>query len=166
VFVTGSNNGELRVWDLVDYACQALLRLPKSGAVNAVNIVRGQGGDCVISGWEDGFIRCHDLASLNRQLWFIANAHRGGVTSLDYQLSDSSQYVISGGVDGAVRFDQPSQSDSLLIWSRVWKMSTRELVLQHNEHKKAIAKVKADLKTLSFVHSIGLDGTVLTFDLK
>lgn len=72
------STGEVRIWDVTDYACLATLRVPKSGAVAALAM---SADGSVISGWADGFIRCYD-GSLNRQLWIIPGAHRGGVTTV------------------------------------------------------------------------------------
>lgn len=56
----------------------------------------------LITGWRDGFIRAYDYNN-RTELWNIANAHRGAVTSL---YADAN-YLLSGGQDGAVR-----------VWSR------------------------------------------------
>ena len=148
VFVTGTASGELRVWDISDYACLATARFPKSGAVQCVELVQGE---FVLSGWKDGFIRCHDAATLTQQLWYIPNAHRDGTKSLHCHLSSSMQYIASGGGDGAIR---------------VWKLSNRELVTQYTEHAKSVSKVIADFKSPNIIHSVGLDGTILSYDLK
>jgi WD40 repeat protein len=124
----------------------------------------------LLSGWEDGFIRCHDLATLSRQFWCL-NAHRNGVTSLcvTYNLpagADASgtmlgsntltnntnlRYFVSGGGEGTVR---------------VWKLDSREPVTQYTEHTRAVAKVLIDCKCPHILHSSGQDGSVLTFDLR
>lgn len=70
-----------------------------------------QGGVCctvakddgtVLTGWRDGYIRCFDTAR-KCQIWEVANAHRGAITSI---YADES-YILTGGQDGAVR-----------VWSR------------------------------------------------
>jgi WD40 repeat protein len=111
----------------------------------------------LLSGWEDGFIRCHDLATLSRQFWCL-NAHRGGVTTLSATYptpastnNNSLRYFVSGGGEGTVR---------------VWKLDTREPITQHTEHTRAVAKVLIDCKQSHLLHSVGVDGSVLTFDLR
>ena len=148
LFVTGTASGELRSWDIIDYACQAVLRVPKSGAAMSLYVIDQ---NYVLSGWEDGFIRCHDLATLSRQMWYVPNAHRGGVRSLSAYVGPTMKYFVSGGGDGAVR---------------VWKLDTRELITQHSEHSKVVSKVLADNRLPNLVHSVGADCSVLTFDLK
>jgi cilia- and flagella-associated protein 52 len=148
LFATGSSTGELRVWDITDYACQAYTKIQKSGKVHCVKLLRDE---LLISGWEDGFIRCHDAGTLNRQVWMIANAHRGGVTSIDIHISDDIQYLVSGGEDNAVR---------------IWKLSSRELINQCTEHRRPIQRVLIDCIKPHIVHSIAIDGTTLSYDLK
>lgn len=74
--------------------------------------------------WEDGFVRCHDVSSLTRQLWTLANAHRNGVQSLSAYVpagagaaggGGSLRFFVSGGGDGAVR---------------VWRLDNREMITQ------------------------------------
>ena len=148
LFVTGSVNSEIRTWDISDYACQAVHKILKAGAINCVKMLRNE---MVLCGSEDGFIRAFDIHTLNRQLWLIPNAHRNSVMTIDYHSSLSMQYIVSGGGDGAVR---------------VWKLTNRDLIIQYIEHKKSVLKVFVDNKSNNLIHSIGLDGTVLTFDLK
>lgn len=159
-FVSGSSNGELRVWDLSDYACLASLFIPKSGAVLSTCIVDpdegisssvGIGGSAVVSGWQDGTIRCHDMQTLNRQIWQIPNAHRGGVTCVAVHCTGSLQYMVTGGADGVVR---------------IWRLSNRELVVQFSEHSKTVTSVLVDVLKPNLVHSASLDMSVLTYDLK
>ena len=147
-FASGTSTGELRIWDIADYACLAVTCYPKSGAVLSVCIV---GNHSVITGYEDGFIRCHDTGSLNRQLWYIPTAHRGGCTTLTAHVDKSLQYFISGGADSSIR---------------VWRLSNREMVAQYLQHTRPIVAVKIDDVNPSIVHSVGMDSTVLSYDLK
>lgn len=150
IFATGTINGGIRVWDLTDYACQAMLKDTKSGSVECLHILDDT---YLLSGWQQGAIRCHDLETLNRQVWYIPNAHRGGTTTIA-TCSDRTaklQYLVSGGGDGAVR---------------VWRLSNRELVAQYTEHTKAISRVLVDNQFTNLVHSVSQDCSVLTFDLQ
>jgi WD40 repeat protein len=148
LFATGTQSGEVRLWDLIDYACTDVCRYSKNGAVLCLFIITN---DRVISGWEDGFIRCFDIKNLTYQLWYIANAHRGGVTSLSAYADQQLQYVASGGGDGAVR---------------VWRLGSRELVTQYTEHSKLVAKVLIDVRSPNIIHSVGRDSSVLSYDIK
>lgn len=150
IFATGTSSGEIRVWDLTDYACQAHTRESKFGGVMCLNIMKGDA--YILAGWENGFLKCYDLESL-RQIWYISEAHRGGTTSVACcnDADAKLQFIVTGGSDGAVR---------------VWRLSNRELVAQFTEHSKAVSRVLIDNISPNIVHSVSLDCSVLTFDLK
>lgn len=150
LFATGSKAGELRVWDITDYACVATFCNPKA-AVLSVCLVEDATSSIVVSGWEDGSIRAHDAATLNRQLWFIPSAHRGGTCSLASHSDPALQYFVSGGSDGTIR---------------VWRLANRELVTQYTEHTKAVARVLIDVNKPNIIHSVGVDCTVLSYDVR
>jgi WD40 repeat protein len=145
-FATGSRNGEIRTWDLTDYACLSVLRMPKCGAVLSMAMVDS---DRILSGWQDGSIRCSD--SNGKQLWFIPTAHRDGTTTIAAHVDNSLQYFATGGGDGAIR---------------VWKYTNRELITQYTEHRRGVAKILIDFKAPNIVHSVGGDCSVLSYDLK
>jgi cilia- and flagella-associated protein 52 len=146
-FFTGTASGEIRVWDVSDYACSAVAKYAKTGACLSSAIV----GRTVITGWEDGFIRCYDLDTLAQQLWFIPNAHRGGVKTISVYHTETIQYFVTGGADGAVR---------------IWRHANRELIAQYSEHSKAVSRVLIDVNSPNIIHSVSLDCTVLSYDLK
>lgn len=98
IFVTATRSGELRVWDITDYSCLSITKLPKSGAVLCLSVVDSS---TIISGWEDGSVKCMDSRGSVR--WEIAHAHRDGTTSIAVHLDPTLQYFASGGRDGAVR---------------------------------------------------------------
>lgn len=152
IFVTGTTQGTIKVWDIVDYACTVATApslFAKSG--KCLSLCLTNDDKHLIAGWEDGFIRCLDMASLSNILWYIPNAHRDGCRSLASYSDDKLSYFVSGGVDGAVR---------------VWKLSNRELVVQYNEHHRGVCKVLVDIKSPNIIHSVGNDCTVLSYDLK
>lgn len=145
-FATGTENGEIKVWDLADYTCLSVLRYPKSGAVRCITVIDA---NQVLSGWQDGSIRC--TSTDGRLHWSIPTAHRDATTSIAAHIDPALQYFVSGGGDGAIR---------------VWKYSNRELIMQYTEHRKGISKVLIDIKSPNIVHSVGGDCSVLSFDLK
>ena len=147
-FASGTDTGELRVWDIADYACLGVTSYPKSGAVLSLSMV---GNHSLISGYEDGFIRCHDAATLNRQLWYVPSAHRGGCNALANHVGDSLQYFVSGGGDGYIR---------------VWRWVNREMVTQYLQHTKSVTDLKIDDESPNIIHSIAADAVVLSYDLK
>lgn len=103
----------------------------------------------LISGWEDGGLRCHDMDSLSRQLWMITNAHRAGVLSVAAHRGDRLEYLVSGGADNAIR---------------VWNLTTRELLAQYQEQTRPILRVLVDCRQFNLFHSISLDGSIMTYD--
>ena len=141
------NTGELRLWDLSDYACLAVCRYPKSGAVLCLQVVTD---DRVISGWQDGAIRCNGARTLD-ELWCIAAAHRGGTRTLSVHIDANVHFIASAGGDCTVR---------------VWRLTNRELVTQYIDHTKSISCVAIDLQTPNFVHTVSDDLSVVTFDIK
>ena len=38
-FVTGTTSGEIRLWDLTDYACLSVTKFPKSGSVLCLSLI-------------------------------------------------------------------------------------------------------------------------------
>jgi len=144
---TGSVNGEIRIFDMTDCACLAITTIAKAGAIRSLAFIKNQS---IVSGFDDGTIRCHD-SSLTRQLWVIPSSHRDGVSSLFIHISNNIECLVSGGADGAVR---------------VWKLSSREMLTQYTEHKKRVARVLIDVSQHNIVHSAGADGTIVSFDIK
>jgi WD40 repeat protein len=145
-FATGTESGEIRVWDLTDYACLSALKVPKAGSVLCLTMIDS---DHIISGWKDGSIRCSD--SNGRQLWYLPTAHRDGTTTVAAHVEGQLQYFVTGGGDGAIR---------------VWKYSNRELITQYTEHRKGVIRVLVDNQQPNIVHSVGGDGSILSYDLK
>lgn len=138
-FCTASKDGTIRLWDLTDYAIVSLVQ----AASEATCIVLR--ANKILSGWADGFIRCFDAKS-EKQDWQIINAHRGGVTTI----TCNSQYIVTGGTDGAVR-----------LWN--WR---QESIGVFHDHSKVVTCVLIDLKQPHILHSTSLDKTVITYDLK
>jgi WD40 repeat protein len=145
-FATGTKSGEIRMWDLTDYACVAALKVPKAGSVLCLVMPEV---DKVLSGWQDGSVRCSDSAG--RQLWYLPTAHRDGTTAIAAHIDASMQYFVTGGGDGAIR---------------VWRYANRELITQYTEHRQGVGRVLVDNQQSNIVHSIGGDASVLSFDLK
>lgn len=87
-------------------------------------------------------------AETGDNLWFIDNAHPGGVTAL--VLSHNHRFILTGGPQGEVR---------------LWELRTRELISHLKEHKQ-----KVTCLALFDDDSSGLTGSrdrcVLRWDLK
>jgi len=101
-FVSIDETGCLKRWDLSEYKSTFTGYPPKvtTGGV-CVTIAKDDGS--VLSGWRDGFLRCFDSVYGKAMLWEIAGAHKGALTAI---YADSN-YILTGGQDGAVR-----------VWSR------------------------------------------------
>ena len=148
-FVSGTKDGMLRVWDVADYACIDSIRYPTSGCL--LSVLLFDNNKLVLSGWEDGFIRCNDANKLHTLLWYIPVAHRNGTTSLSVYRDSQLEFFVSGGNDGTIR---------------VWRLSNRELVTQYTEHTKGIIKAIIDIEKPNIIHSVGADCIILSYDLK
>lgn len=146
IFATGTRAGEIRLFDLTDYACVSAMKVPKAGAALCLCMTDR---DMILSGWQDGSIRASNGSG--QQVWYIPTAHRDGTTTIAAHISPSLQYFATGGGDGAVR---------------IWKYSNRELITQYTEHRNGVAKVLVDLQQPNIVHSVGGDCSVLAYDLK
>lgn len=150
-FLSGSAAGEVRLWDALDCACLAELRVPRCGRITAMATADYDGLACVIVASEDGFIRCFDRLALSRQLWSIPEAHKRGTRCISVNADAKAQFMVSGGGDGVVR---------------VWLLRNREMITQFNEHRKEICAVLVDAVEPNIVHSAAVDGAVISFDLK
>jgi len=80
--------------------------------------------DIMISGWEDGSLRMHDVDN-TKCIWQLDNIHKNGVSSLD--LTSDSKHIATGGNDGVVR---------------MWEMRSLAMKTNLKEHTNKITKVK------------------------
>ena len=101
----------MKVWDLSEYKCLGSYYPNRQAGASSVTIATDD--QMVIVGYRDGTIRGFDVFNAKSQIWEISNGHRGHVSSL---YADSN-YMLSGGQDGAVR---------------VWARGTRQLLIQFN----------------------------------
>jgi cilia- and flagella-associated protein 52 len=147
-FITGAKSGELRAWDIIDYRCVGVSTISKHGSILVLLFLDSSK---VLVGTEDGSIRCMDFPGLEKTHWYIATAHRDGTNSLALAQTKDVRYLVSGGNDSVVR---------------VWKLSNRELLTQHSDHKKAVTTVLVDCQSPNIIHSCGMDGQLVSFDLK
>jgi WD40 repeat protein len=151
VFASGTQKGNVKVWDLSDYGVLSETTVAgENGVEGGVASICWVGDEAVVTGWHDTFVRCHD-ASTMQCLWEIPNAHRGAVMSVAAHSDASLSYLLSGGSDGSVR---------------VWALRSREMMLQFVEHQKSVTQVLVDVKSPNLVHSAGADCQVLTYDLR
>ncbi|GMH95472.1 hypothetical protein TrST_g9575 [Triparma strigata] len=118
-FATASMDNTIRIWDAGDYTVLTTATVKDAGAPTCLVYSL----DMLITGWEDGKIRAHDVDS-GSPLWIIDNAHRGGVTAL--ALSHNQRFILTGGKEGEVR---------------VWELRTRELVSHLKEHTLPVRSI-------------------------
>ena len=160
-FAAGADLGQLRVWELSHYSIKTAIAPSyfKKGAKGALphvsavlfSSVQGAGPKTLLSGWADGFIRCHTVEG--KPLWEITSAHRDGVSALTASdgLTCSRSFVASGGADGVLR---------------LWCTSTRTLLAQFPEHRGAVTGLLLDDAKPHLLHSCSVDKSVVTVDLK
>jgi len=141
VFATTSDDGNVRVWDLSDYAVLTNIQGPCKA-----RCILFTDDDLLVTGWEDGFIRAH-AAQDGGHVWHIADAHRGGVNHIEC----TAETLFTAGEDGALR---------------VWLRSTQALLGQFAEHGKAITGICVDVNDDALVHTCSKDKSILTFDLR
>ena len=125
-FVTVSRDGSIRKWSIADYSI-GLSHDARDGMGAALQTQCFDLNDeVIISGWNNGSIRAHNAnVSNDGLLWAIADAHARGVCAV--RLSYNEKYIISGGVDGALR---------------VWDIRFKKLVTHLKEHTAAINAIE------------------------
>ena len=107
-FVSIDDNGALKMWDLSDYKCMYTGYASK--ACQGSSVCFAKDDNTVMTGWSDGFLRCFIPQEGKGQIWEIANATRGAITTC---YADEN-YILTGGSDGAVR---------------IWARQNRQLLL-------------------------------------
>lgn len=149
--VTTSDTGEVFLMDLSEYLPIMATTSKSPTRTAAFTCTSGE----IIAGYDDGFIRAwasnknslgEIIAGPPNKVWEI-NAHRGGVTSL----RESSNFIVTGGNDCAVRF---------------WHRNTRELLVTFNNHRKPVNDLHIDQDNQHIVHSGAEDKLVVSYDLK
>ena len=142
-FATAGDDNTVRVWDAGDYTNPVHVSVKEAGHPCAVQYSL----DVLLSGWEDGGLRCHH-ADTGEELWKVADAHREGISALE--LSHNNRFTLTGGVNGAIR---------------VWEMRSRELVSDLKEHVGAVTQL---LLYDDDVHAVSCsrDKSFLCWDLR
>ena len=148
-FVTASDSGALRRWELshysVEYEIAPPVKTTDATAVTRAECLSIRKGS-ILSGWSDGTIRAYDEAN-GAFLWEIVSAHRGGVSCIDL----TPLYLVSGGADGSVR-----------VWG---DGPSKQLLGNFDEHSKRVVGLCVDLDNPAKLHSAGEDKLVVTVDL-
>ncbi|GMI03858.1 hypothetical protein TrVE_jg2531 [Triparma verrucosa] len=146
VFATGDKKGNIKVWDLSDYATIMEVNEKKTGGVTCLAWINST---AIVAGFEDSFVRCFDATS-GKKLWEIPSAHKGKITCVSVHSDSRLAFLVTGGLDGGVR---------------VWALKNRELMIQFVEHQKSVTGITVDVKKPNLIHSVSSDCTFLTFDL-
>eukprot|EP01047_Picozoa_sp_COSAG01_P063310 COSAG01_NODE_8182_length_2887_cov_4.576399_1_plen_621_part_00 len=142
VFATISDDHTVRVWDLSDYSCRCRSSVPSTNPT-CVELV---GDETLVVGWADGALRGFD-AQNGDSIWQLASAHRGKVMDT----CTTPTLLASGGEDGSVR---------------LWSTANRELLVQFTEHTQAVTGLCIDQTEPNLLHSVSLDSTTVTMDVK
>lgn len=90
-FVAIDEVGCLKRWDLSEYKSTFIGFPPKACQGFCVAVAKDDGS--VLTGWQDGFLRCYDTVTRKALLWEITGAHRGAITAI---YADSN-YILTGG---------------------------------------------------------------------
>mmetsp|Transcript_4915 Transcript_4915/g.10559 ORF Transcript_4915/g.10559 Transcript_4915/m.10559 type:complete len:624 (+) Transcript_4915:105-1976(+) len=134
---TCSDDGTVSIWGMAPanwgYAQLGRVEGGNAGAALCVALTH----DSVVSGWADGFLRCHSRGQAGpggvlAQSWVIPGAHSlahsVGVTAV--KMANRGQFAATGGAGGELR---------------VWDVRSREMVSHMKLHTAAIT----DLSVLS-----------------
>ncbi len=143
---TASNDRTIRVWDLSDFSVIATAYARKDQDREA----RPQClsfSDVLLSGWTDGRVIAHSPET-GESLWFVDNAHVGGVSAL--ALSHNRRFLLTGGEQGDVR---------------LWELRTRELISHLKEHVQRVTTL-ALFEDDTVVVSGSRDRCLLRWDLR
>ncbi|KAL1452807.1 hypothetical protein WDU94_007002 [Cyamophila willieti] len=147
VFATCSKH-DIRIWSV--RTLNELLRITVSNMVCSC-IVFTYDGKAILSGWNDGFIRCFTPQS-GKLKYIIPNAHNKGVTALAISREHGNgTKLLSGGGEGQVR-----------IWKLTKESQTLDLVLKEHTSSVSVIKIKSDDKEAM---SASIDGTCVIWDI-
>jgi len=145
-FATVGYDNTVRVWDAGDYTVPVKCSVKHGGHPSSV----AYSIDALLSGWEDGQIRCHSVDN-GEQLWTVADAHRGGVTSL--LMSNNQRFAVRVGwpwlcLHFCLCLLLTSMVDVWLVVGqltggvhgevRVWELRSREMVAHLKEHTMSV----------------------------
>lgn len=136
---------EIRVWHTDSK--RELLRINVPNKI-CTSFVFLPSGEAIISGWNDGTIRCH-LPESGRKAFEIPNANGKGVTAL--AACHDNQRILSGGGDGQVRLWRLGESCSLI---RTLK-----------EHAGEVTSIMVNSSDLECVSS-SVDGSCIVWNLE
>jgi WD40 repeat protein len=135
---------QIRVWHTATN--KELLRITIPNKV-CNTFVFLKSGDAIVSGWNDGALRCH-TPETGRLAFEIPNGNGKGVTAM--AVTNNNAQLLSGGGDGQVR---------------LWKFgSSVELVQTLKEHTGAITSIMVNTTDEECVTS-SVDGTCIVWDL-
>eukprot|EP00760_Papus_ankaliazontas_P018567 PhM_4_TR17542/c0_g1_i1/m.87033 len=169
---TASSDTFVRVWDLNTYSVTAKQcalttpaapsksnsndngngRTPVSAAIagpssSVPTCVHYHDSELIIVGYNDGRVTCFDAPQLSSVVWSMNQVHKDGVA----QIAACRDYYVTVG-----------RGESI---ARVWSMATRELIAQLQDSACTLCRVHIDNTAPNILHTVGVDGSVFTFDL-
>jgi len=146
LFATCSG-GQIRVWHTT--TSRELLRIDVPNMkCNCIHFT--EDGQSILSGWEDGKIRCF-TPETGKEMYVMNNCHCGGVSSLD--ATNDCMRIVSGGGEGQVR-----------VWDLTYQPMTQKFVASMKEHITRVNDVKLHANNKEVV-SASEDGTCIIWDL-
>ena len=145
-FATASSDGTIRIWDAAEYAVLVVACAKKEQERGVTPLCLAY-AEVLYSGWSDGRVLAHS-GETGACLWFIDNAHNGGVTAL--ALSHNRRFIVTGGPGGDVR---------------LWELRTRDLVSHLKEHVQRVTSLVL-MEDDTMVISASRDRSILRWDLR
>ncbi len=145
-FVSGGEDGTVRLWSAEDYGVVAAAKEREAGLPQCC----AQSLDLLAVGWEDGTLRGYSGETMEH-LFTVPRAHKadaGGTSAVC--VSNNERFALSGGGDGAVR---------------VWELRSRELICDLRGHS---ARVAGACVFRDDVHAISAsaDRSIICWDLR
>ncbi|CAF0892575.1 unnamed protein product [Didymodactylos carnosus] len=137
---------DIRIWHAP--TGNELLRITQANKTcNSICFTRD--GKIIVSGWDDGRIRCF-YPETGREMFTVNDAHHRGVTAV--AVTNDCRRIVSGGGEGMVRVWQLNQN-------------SRDLIATMKEHKNAIVSIRINKSDTECV-TASLDGTCIIWNLK
>lgn len=145
-FVSGGEDGTVRLWSAEDYGVVAAAKEREAGLPQCC----AQSLDLLAVGWEDGTLRGYSGETMEH-LFTVPRAHKaeaGGTAAVC--VSNNERFALSGGGDGAVR---------------VWELRSRELICDLRGHSARVAGASVFRDD---VHAItaSADRSIICWDLR